>query len=223
MPVVMDKAAMRTMLATFAGVFSAEAAQKGLSLLGGKEGGNVAASAVTIWDDPSDGLGLAGMPFDGEGVPTQKKAVVENGKLNTLLYTLKSAKKAGKNTTGNAARASYMSIVGTAPTNFYIAPGKNTVEQLYQMAGNGVRIDELMGTHAGANPISGDFSLSCKGMKIENGKLTGPVEQITVSGNFYKLLEGIRAVGDDLWFGFPGVCSVGSPSVLVEGLSIAGK
>ena len=56
------------------------------------------------------------------------------------------------------------------------------------MAGNGVRIDELMGTHAGANPISGDFSLSCKGMKIENGKLTGPVEQITVSGNFYKLL-----------------------------------
>lgn len=223
MPVVIEKSAMATLLATFAGVFSADSAQKGLSLLGDKEGAKVAADVVTIWDDPSDGLGLAGMPFDGEGVPTCKKAIVENGTLNTLLYTLKTANKAGKATTGNASRPSYRSTVGTAPTNFYIQPGAQTPDELYALTGDGVRIDQLMGMHAGANPISGDFSLAAKGMRIENGKLTTPVEQITISGNFYKLLAGVRAVGNDLKFGFPGACAVGAPSVLVDGLSVAGK
>lgn len=223
MPVVLDREAMRSLLGTFLGVFSADAAQKGLSLLAGKEGETIAASAVTLLDDPSDGLGLAGMPFDGEGVPTSKKAVIENGVLHTLLYNLKTANKAGKRTTGNASRPSYLSTVGTAPTNFYLAPGESSPEELYRMAGNGVRIDQLMGMHAGANPISGDFSLAAKGMRIENGVLTTPVEQITISGNFYTLLKSIRAVGDDLKFGVPGACAVGAPSVLVDGLTIAGK
>ena len=222
-PVVFEKSAMSAILKTFAGVFSADAAQKGLSLLGDKEGTSIAADIVTVMDDPSEGLGLAGMPFDGEGVPTQKKAVIENGVLNTLLYNLKTANKAGKTSTGNASRPSYQSTVGTLPTNFYLQPGEYSPAALYEMAGNGVRIDQLMGMHSGANAISGDFSLAAKGMKIENGKLTTPVEQITISGNFYQLLKGIEAVGNDLKFGFPGACAVGAPSVLVKGLSVAGK
>ena len=222
-PVVFEKSAMAAILKTFAGVFSADAAQKGLSLLADKEGVEIAADIVTIMDDPSDGLGLAGIPFDGEGVPTQKKAVVENGMLNTLLYNLKTANEAGKTSTGNASRPSYQSTVGTLPTNFYLLPGEYSPDALYEMAGNGVRIDQLMGMHSGANAISGDFSLAAKGMKIENGKLTTPVEQITISGNFYQLLKSIEAIGNDLKFGFPGACAVGAPSVLVKGLSIAGE
>lgn len=223
MPVVFSPDAMATLLATFAGVFSADNAQKGLSLLSGKEGASIASEAVTIYDDPSDGLGYAGMPFDGEGVPTSKKAVVDKGVLSTLLYTLKTAKKAGKTTTGNASRPSYASTVGTAPTNFYIAPGAQSAQEVYVLAGDSVRIDKLMGTHAGANPISGDFSLAAKGMRIREGKLDGPVEQITVSGNFYSLLKGVRVVGNDLKFGMPGACAVGAPTVLADGLTIAGK
>lgn len=223
MPVVFSPDAMATLLATFAGVFSADNAQKGLSLLNGKEGESITSEAVTIYDDPSDGLGYAGMPFDGEGVPTSKKAVVDKGVLSTLLYTLKTAKKAGKTTTGNASRPSYASTVGTAPTNFYIAPGTQSAQEMYVLAGDSVRIDKLMGTHAGANPISGDFSLAAKGMRIREGKLDGPVEQITVSGNFYSLLKGVRAVGNDLKFGMPGACAVGAPTVLADGLTIAGK
>ena len=223
MPVVFHPKAMATLLATFAGVFSADNAQKGLSLLGDKEGSAIASELVTVYDDPSDGLGYAGMPFDGEGVPTRKKAVVDKGVLSTLLYTLKTAKKAGKATTGNASRPSYASTVGTAPTNFYIAPGDKSAEEVYALAGDSVRIDKLMGTHAGANPISGDFSLAAKGMRIRDGKLDGPVEQITVSGNFYALLKGVRAVGNDLRFGMPGACAVGAPTVLVDSLTIAGK
>ena len=223
MPIVMRNDAMATLLSTFETVFFAYAAQKGMSLLGDKEGEMIASPIVTLWDDPSEGLGLAGKPFDGEGVPTVKKAVIEKGKLNTLLYNLKAANTAGKTTTGNASRGSYRAMVGTAPANFYIAPAENTVEELYEQAGSGVRIDSMMGMHSGANPISGDFSLLAKGMRIENGKLTTPVEQITISGNFYEVLKSIVAIGNDLKFGFPGETSVGCPSVLLKGLTVTGK
>ncbi len=223
MPVVFSPEAARTLLSTFAEVFSAEECQRGFSLLAGKEGEKIAAPCVTIWDDPSDGLGLAGRPFDGEGVPTQKKAVIQDGVLTTLLYNLKTAHKAGKTSTGNASRPSHLSTVGTAPTNFYIAPGGFAPEELYAKAGDGVRIDELQGAHAGANPISGDFSLSAKGMRIRGGKLAEPVTQITVSGNFYRMLESVQAVGKDLKFGVPGASAFGTPSLLVERLDIAGK
>ena len=223
MPVVFSPEAARTLLSTFAEVFSAEECQRGFSLLAGKEGEKIAAPCVTIWDDPSDGLGLAGRPFDGEGVPTQKKAVIQDGVLTTLLYNLKTAHKAGKTSTGNASRPSHLSTVGTAPTNFYIAPGGFAPEELYAKVGDGVRIDELQGAHAGANPISGDFSLSAKGMRIRGGKLAEPVTQITVSGNFYRMLESVQAVGKDLKFGVPGASAFGTPSLLVERLDIAGK
>ena len=222
-PVVLAPGAVRTLLSTFGGVFSAESCQRGLSLLAGKEGETIAAPVVTLLDDPSDGLGLAGRPFDGEGVPTRKKAVIDKGVLTTLLYNLKTAHKAGKTSTGNASRPSHLATVGTAPTNFYIAPGDNAPEALYAAAGEGVRIDELQGAHAGANPISGDFSLAAKGVRIRGGKLAEPVNQITVSGNFYRLLEGVAAVGSDLNFGVPGAAAMGAPSLLVNGLSIAGK
>ena len=223
MPIVMRNDAMATLLATFQNVFVAYAAQKGMSLLGDKEGTEIASPILTLWDDPSEGLGLAGKPFDGEGVPTVKKAVIENGKLNTLLYNLKSAAIAGKETTGNASRGSYRALVGTAPANFYIAPTETPVETLYEQAGNGVRIDSMMGMHSGANPISGDFSLLAKGMRIENGRLTTPVEQITISGNFYEVLKSVTAIGSDLKFGFPGETSIGSPSVLLSHLTVTGK
>ena len=86
-----------------------------------------------------------------------------------------------------------------------------------------MRIDELQGAHAGANPISGDFSLSAKGVRIRGGKLAEPVTQITVSGNFYRMLESVQAVGKDLKFGVPGASAFGTPSLLVERLDIAGK
>ena len=79
------------------------------------------------------------------------------------------------------------------------------------------------GAHAGANPISGDFSLSAKGVRIRGGKLAEPVTQITVSGNFYRMLESVQAVGKDLKFGVPGASAFGTPSLLVERLDIAGK
>ena len=217
---IIDAKCMPDMLGAFDGVFSAESAQKGLSLLAGKEGEMIASEAVTLMDDPLLPGGLGSQPFDAEGVATRTKAVIEKGKLTTLLHNLKTARKAGVKTTGNAAKSGYAGAVNVSPSNFFLAPGKKTLAELMQDMGDGLVITEVSGLHAGANAISGDFSLIAQGYTVKNGKKDAPVEQITVAGNFYQLLKNIRAVGSDLTF--PG-SAIGSPSVDVGEISVAGK
>ena len=222
-PVVLRNDAMASLLSAFESVFTASAAQKGLSLLKGREGEVIAADCLTLWDDPHMQGGMASIAFDAEGVPTRKKAVIENGRFNTLLHNLKTAHKQGVETTGNACKANYAAQISVAPSNFYFAPGSASREQLFAQAGDGVFITGLTGHHAGVDSISGNFSLSAKGYVIEGGKLTRPVAQITLAGNFYDLLKNARAFADDLKFEFPSRSWMGSPSVLVDGLSIAGE
>lgn len=217
--IVLKNSAMSDILATFSDSFSAEQAFKGLSMLEGRENEKIASDCITIRDDALLEEGYASSVFDGEGVPCENKAVVENGILKTFLYDLKYAAKAGKESTGNGFRAGFKSPVSVGCTNFYIEKGSNSFDSTVENAGNGVLITDVEGLHAGANPVSGDFSLSAEGFLIENGKITSPVEQITVAGNFFKILSGIVLVADDLKFGMNGV---GSPSVMIENISISG-
>lgn len=214
--IVLRNDAAAGLLGAFSGIFSADAAQKGLSALLGCEGKLIAAPAVTLMDAPLDARGLCARPFDGEGAPCRNKAVIRDGKLETLLHNLKTAHKQGVKTTGNATSA------GVAPSNLFFAPSALTLDQLTERANGGLLITELQGMHAGANAISGDFSLSAKGFLIENGRPGRPVHQITVAGNFYELLKHIEAVGGDLRFAPPGVSCIGSPSLLAGTLSVAG-
>ena len=213
--VVIRNNAMADLLSTFAGVFSADNAQKGMSLLAGKEGQRIASEAVTLVDDPLMPWGLGSCPFDREGAAARTKHVIEGGTLRTLLHNRKTAKKAGVSTTGNAAGSGRV-----APSNLYLRPGSAAPETLLADMENGLLITELSGLHAGANPISGDFSLLARGFEVVSGKPVRAVEQFTVAGNFYALLENIAAVADDLLFeGSP----IGSPSVRVQSLNIAGE
>ena len=135
--------------------------------------------------------------------------------INTLLHNRKTAKKAGVTTTGNAAGNGRV-----APSNLYIVPGEATVDDLLAELGDGLYLTEVTGLHAGANAVSGDFSLLSRGFVVEGGKVARPVEQFTVAGNFYKLLESVERVANDLRFeGSP----IGCPSVRVKALSVAGE
>jgi PmbA protein len=221
-PVVLRASAALELLAAFSDAFSADEAQRGLSPLKGREGETVAAGCVTLLDDPLNPKGLAASPFDGEGVPARHKEVIDGGKLTTLLHNLKTAAKQGVSSTGNAARG-YSSAIAVAPTNFFFKPSDEPLEALLQMAEGGILITEMQGLHSGGNVVSGDFSYGAKGYRIEGGKPGQPVDQITVAGNFYDLLMGMRAVGSDLEFGQPGRSCHGSPSLYVGELSIAGK
>ena len=216
---VIRRDAMRSLLRTFCGIFSAENAQKKLSLLAGREGETIAATCVTLMDDPLLPGGFASAPFDGEGSACRTKAVIENGVLKTLLHSRKTARKAGTVSTGNAKR-SVSSPVVVAPSNFFFRPGEKDLDSLLADMGEGLLITELGGLHAGANPVSGDFSLIAKGFRVAGGKQGLPVEQITVAGNFYQLLKNIQAVGSDLEFKGSGI---GSPSVDIGSIHVAGK
>ena len=143
--------------------------------------------------------------------------------LNTLLYDLSTAHAAGKETTGNAFRQSYDSPVSIQPYTLVLAPGALSEEALLAKCGSGVWIDFLGGTHAGANPISGDFSLQSEGFLVEGGKKTKPVRSFTVSGNFFTLLKNITALSDKAELPRPGLPAVASPAVLVEGLTVSGS
>ncbi len=214
-PVVLQNNAMADLLSTFCGVFSADNAQKGLSLLVGKEGSAIASALVTITDDPLMPFGIGSCPFDREGAATKTKHIVERGVLTTLLHNRKTARKAGCVTTGNAAGSGRV-----GPSNLFIVPGESTSADLLAKMGDGLLVTEVSGLHAGANAISGDFSLLARGYEIRGGQKLRAVEQFTVAGNFYQLLQDVTAIADDLLFeGSP----VGSPSVLVRQLSIAGE
>ena len=223
-PVVFNPEAMTSLLSVYSSIFNSESAQKGLSKLAGKEGEVIAAPWVTLIDDPFHPENPEPINFDAEGSPTHKKAVIENGVLNTLLYNLKTAAVAGKKTTGNASKAGYDSAVGIRPFTMYLAGGELTEEELLAKAGNGVYITDLSGLHAGADAISGDFSLQSAGYMIENGKKTNYVKAFTVAGNFYELLKNITALANNSQLPRAmGMTAFGAPTVLVDGLSVAGK
>lgn len=223
-PVVFSPEAMASLLRVFSPVFSAQTAQKGLSRLAEQEGSRIASPAVTLVDDPFHPQNPMPIHFDAEGSPTYQKNVIEQGVLKTLLYNLKTANVAGKQTTGNASKAGYDSAVDIRPFTLYLAPGTQTEAALLRQAENGVYITALNGLHAGANAVSGDFSLQSEGFLIEKGEKTAPVRAFTVAGNFYDLLQNITAVADNLDLpGATGMTAFGAPSVLVRGLSIAGK
>ena len=217
--VVIDGTQMRSLLSAFSSAFSAKNALLGMSKLRGKEGEVIAAEIVTIMDDPMrEGCPIQ-TSFDDEGVATHKKTVVENGVLNTLLYNLTTAIKTGKETTGNGRRGGNI-----APYNFGICAGSDTQDELFAKAENGIYVTGLKGLHAGANAITGDFSVESEGFLIENGKKAGPIKSFTVAGNFFELLKSIDSLGNEVKWGIPGGFTVfGSPDVLIKDMSVAGK
>lgn len=219
--VVLRNDAAADILQAFVPMFSADMAQKGLSLLAGMEGHTIAASAVTIVDDPF----VEDFPsaFDDEGTPCRKKTLIGNGKLVTLLHNLKTAKKAGIVSTGNAGRASAASPVGIAPGNLFVQPGERSFDEMIGEMQDGLIVVEVSGLHAGVNTVSGEFSLLAKGMLVKDGKPVRPVARITIAGTFFGLMKGVLAIGSDLFFGLPGNGRIGSPSLLIDRLIVSGE
>ena len=222
--VVLDPKQMRTMLSVYSSAFSAKMAQMGMSLLAGKEGEKIASDIVTITDDPMrEGVSIQ-TNFDAEGVAAFRKAVVESGVLKTLLHNRETAAISGVESTGNASKGGYASPVAISPYAFCLEAGDKTEEELLSLAGNGVYITELKGLHAGANPITGDFSLESAGFKIENGRLTDAVKSFTIAGNFFELIKNISALSDKVEVAVTGgFTTFGAPAVLIPDMSVAGK
>ncbi|MBU5426087.1 TldD/PmbA family protein [Tissierella pigra] len=222
-PLVIKNTIFADLLSSFASIFSSDHVQKGMSLLKDKVETKIASPLLTIVDDPYLKDGFMSRCFDDEGTKTTYKKIVDKGVLTTYLYNWKTAKKDNVSSTSNGTRGSYKSSLSISPTNFYIEKGNNTFEELIGSIDNGVYITDVAGLHSGLNPISGDFSLSASGYEIVDGKIQRPINQITIAGNFFEVLNDIDAIGDDLEFGLPSLGYFGSPSIKINSISISGE
>jgi PmbA protein len=214
-PVVFDPDMAASLLRTICGAVSGSAIYRNASFLTGKLGEKVASGDLTIVDDGRMAGKLGSRPFDGEGLPTRRTAIIQDGVLVSYLLDTYTGRKLGMASTGNASR-SLGQPPTVAPTNCHIVPGPCSPEQIIRSVDRGLYVTEMIGF--GVNLVTGDYSRGAAGIWIENGELTYPVEEITIAGNLKDMLQGIEMIGDDLeWRG-----SVVAPTLKIARMTVAG-
>jgi len=216
--VVFDAFAFLEVVSLLGEVLSAEMVVRRSSVFEGRLGEKVASKVFTLIDDPFLSGGCFNAPFDDEGVPSAKRDLISGGVLKGFLHNSYTSRKTGLGEAGNAFRGSFKSVPVPAPTNLFVLPGTETVDELVDSVGKGIYIQDVMGMHT-ADPISGDFSVGINGFEISGGKRGRAVCEMTISGNILSLLDGITAAGSGIRF----AGRAGSPPVLVEGLSVSGR
>jgi PmbA protein len=186
----------------------------------GQLGKQIASANLTIVDDntmmlPSGMGGFGTSPFDGEGLPSLRTVVVDDGALRTYLLNTYAARKLGMKSTHNASRG-LAGTPGIGCGNLYLEPGELTPEQILADVPAGLYVTSLMGF--GVNVVTGDYSRGATGLWIENGELIHAVEEVTIAGNLADMFRNVAAIGNDLVFRG----AVASPTLRIDGMTIAG-
>jgi PmbA protein len=194
--VIFDPDVARAILGGILGAINGERVLQGASFLRDKMDQKIASELVTIIDDGTRPKGMGSKPFDGEGVPTQKRIIVDKGILKGFLYNTIVAKRAGVKSTGNASRGGFTSLPGIGAHNFFMAAGKNSQEEIIKATQVGLLLKGVTGY--GINSVNGNFSGGASGFWVENGKIAFPVKGLTVAGNAFEMLSSIDMVGNDL-------------------------
>lgn len=217
-PVVLSPKVAASLLEAYLSGASAEEVQKKSSLLSGKLHQLVASKKLTVSEMPLTKNAFFRY-FDDEGVATYNKPIINKGMLETYFYNLLTAHKDGVKTTGNGYRSGGGKI-GTHYVNVVVRPGRKSLDELVGKVKEGVMIKEVQGLHSGLNSQSGNFSLQASGFLIEDGKISRPVNLITVAGNLKDLFLDVSEVANDSELQ---LSSFSSPSVLIKKLAISGQ
>jgi PmbA protein len=214
-PVVYDPRVSGGLISSFASAVNGAAIARGTSFLKNQMGQKVFAAGIQIIDDPLRRRGLRSKPFDGEGLPTARRAVIEDGVLQGWFLDLATARQLRLTSTGNASRGTG-APPSPAPTNLYLAAGTMTPEALIGDIKQGFYVTELIGM--GTNLVTGDYSRGAAGFWIENGAIAYPVSEVTVAGNLKTMFANLTPA-NDLQFRY----GTDAPTVRIEGLTVAGK
>lgn len=217
LPCVMEPYVVTRFITLLSSSVYADAVRKGKSLLADKMRHKVGTRQVTLIDDATNPAGMAGFPFDDEGVASARNVIINEGYLRGFLYDCKYGRKAGVKSTGNGIRGSFRSLPAIGSTNLYLSPGSLSPNDLIADIAQGLYITDVMGMHT-ANPITGDFSVGATGIMIEQGQLTFPVRGITIAGNLLSWLQNLDAAGSDIrFFG-----RKAAPSIRLSSIDIGG-
>ncbi|MGA2561006.1 MAG: TldD/PmbA family protein [Terracidiphilus sp.] len=219
-PIVFAPEVARSLIGSVFEAASGDAIWRHASYLAGKLGTQIAAPSLTIVDDnamllPNGAGGFGSSPFDGEGLPSRRTIIVQNGVLQTWLLNTYTARKLGMKSTHNASRG-LAGTPGIGCGNLYLEPGTLTPDQIIDEVQAGLYVTGLMGF--GTNTVTGDYSRGATGLWIENGQLTHAVEEVTIAGNLAEMLMNVTAIGNDLVFRG----SVASPTFRIDGMTLAG-
>jgi PmbA protein len=189
---------------------------RGMSFLKDKIGQKVGSDFASLVDDGRMARRVGSRPFDSEGIPTRRTLAVDKGTVKSYLYDSRSARKAGAEPTGNASRG-FASIPSVGANNFYLIPGQIPKETVIGQVRNGLMVTNLLGF--GVNITTGDFSRGAEGLWIKDGRISHPVNGVTIAGNLRDMLDDMEAVASDLrFFG-----RIGSPTFVVRRMTIAGN
>ena len=219
-PIVFAPEVARSLIGSVFEAASGDAIWRSASYLAGRLGQQIAAPTLHLVDDntmllPTGAGGFGTSPFDGEGLPSLRTVVVENGVLQTYLLNTYAARKLGMKSTHNASRG-LAGTPGIGCGNLYLEPGTLTPEEIIAGVPAGLYVTSLMGF--GVNVVTGDYSRGATGLWIENGQLTHAVEEVTIAGNLAEMLKNVNAIGNDLVFRG----SVASPTLRIDGMTLAG-
>jgi PmbA protein len=214
-PVIFDRRVSASLVGALTGAISGNAVARGVSFLKDDLGKSLFSKDIQIVEDPLRRRGLSSRPFDGEGVETTLFNIIENGQLNSWLLNTSAARQLGLETNAHGARG-LSSPPGISTANVALLAGQNSPEALIALAGHGLLVREMFGPSL--NPTTGDYSVGVSGFAIENGILTHPVSEVTIAGNLRDVFASLIP-GSDLQFDN----DTNAPSVLVEGLTIAGR
>jgi PmbA protein len=214
-PVVYDRRVSGSLIGHLASAINGRAVARGTSFLKDKMGARLFAQGIRVLDNPLRKRGLGSKPFDAEGLPTRRYAVIDDGVLTTWLLDLAAARQLKLKPTGHAARGTSGPPSPTT-SNFYLEKGKLSVDGLIADIKSGLYITDLIGF--GVNGVTGDYSRGASGFWIENGKLAWPVSGITVAGNLKDMFLAMTPANN---LEFKG--STNAPTVRIEGMTVAGS
>jgi PmbA protein len=219
-PIVFAAETARSLIGSVFEAASGDAIWRGASFLAGRLGETIGTVSLTIVDDnvlllPSGAGGFGSSPFDGEGLPSQRTVVVENGVLKRYLLNTYTARKLGMQSTHNASRG-LAGTPGVGCGNLYLEPGTLEPEEIIADVKAGLYVTGLMGF--GVNVVTGDYSRGATGLWIENGQLTQAVEEVTIAGNLGEMLRNVTSIGNDLVFRG----AIAAPTLRIDGMTVAG-
>ncbi len=196
--VVFDARVVSTLLGVVSAGLSGETVVKGRSFFAGREGEKVAASDVTLVDDPTDRRAYRASAFDAEGLACRRTVLIDAGALRGFVYDTVSARRAGAAPTGSAVRAGYASTPGAGCRALLLSPGRLDEPGVLAAVGEGLYVQSVTGVHSGVNPVSGDFSVGAVGLMVRTGALAEPVRELTVASTLQRMLQSVVYVGADV-------------------------
>ncbi len=196
--VVFDPRVVSTLLSVVASALSGEAVVKGRSFFAGRIGESVAASSITLVDDPTDARAYGAASHDGEGLACRRNVLISDGFLRMFVFDTVSARRAGAVSTGSAVRGGFAGTPSAGCRALVLSPGNKGQSDILAAVGDGLFVQSVTGVHSGVNPVSGDFSVGAEGLMIERGALGQPVREVTVASTLQRMLQSVVEIGADL-------------------------